>query len=405
MPTPAAGIVFQTDPDLTFTQGLARWIEPPAKPAEGAEEGAPSAFETECVDLEAKGEFQKLYAKFGAALKARFGTADVRDVENGYALFLQLLVQWELLGEKLEELGEELSSSTTERPQLRRTLLLSLYSLVQQYSFVQQRYAMLLRLLRYCMATDQLGSVFGDAESRSASMERWVKEWELSEAQTKELWGLVLDAYQSDSHATYKTTLKYVSLHETSDLAKLPELRARLLKAVATTIRSPEVFQFAELASLPIVQKLGEDKSDGALVELLKIFARGMYSDLNTWLAGAKAAGVMKAHSLDEAECRKKMRLLTMVSLAKGAKELSYAAIAKGLQVAETEVEQWVVEAIAAKLLAAKMNQITSEVLVSFCIEREFAEKQWGSLQESLVEWRDSIRGLLQVVQTARPQA
>ena len=93
------------------------------------------------------------------------------------------------------------------------------------------------------------------------------------------------------------------------------------------------------------------------------------------------------------------------MSLAKGAKELSYAAIAKGLQVAETEVEQWVVEAIAAKLLAAKMNQITSEVLVSFCIEREFAEKQWGSLQESLVEWRDSIRGLLQVVQTARPQA
>ena len=47
----------------------------------------------------------------------------------------------------------------------------------------------------------------------------------------------------------------------------------------------------------------------------------------------------------------------------------------------------------------------SSEVLVSFCIEREFSEKQWGSLQESLVDWRDSIRGLLQVVQTARPQA
>jgi hypothetical protein len=62
-------------------------------------------------------------------------------------------------------------------------------------------------------------------------------------------------------------------------------------------------------------------------------------------------------------------------------------------------------QAISAGLLIAKMNQVSSEVLVSFCIEREFSEKQWGSLQESLVDWRDSIRGLLQVVQTARPQA
>ena len=69
------------------------------------------------------------------------------------------------------------------------------------------------------------------------------------------------------------------------------------------------------------------------------------------------------------------------------------------------EVESWVMQAISAGLLMAKMNQLTSEVLVSFCTEREFCEKQWGSLQESLVDWRDSIRGLLQVVQTARPQA
>ena len=69
------------------------------------------------------------------------------------------------------------------------------------------------------------------------------------------------------------------------------------------------------------------------------------------------------------------------------------------------EVESWVMEAISAGLLIAKMNQVSSQVLISFCIEREFAEKQCGSLRESLVDWRDSIRSLLQVVQTARPQA
>jgi len=99
------------------------------------------------------------------------------------------------------------------------------------------------------------------------------------------------------------------------------------------------------------------------------------------------------------------MRLLTLVSLAKGSKELSYDKIATGLQVTAGEVETWVMKAISAGLLIAKINQVSSQVLISFCIEREFAEKQCGSLRESLVDWRDSIRSLLQVVQTARPQA
>ena len=97
MPTVAAGVVFQTDPDLSFVMGLARWIEPSAAAADGAEE-ALSAFETECLALEAKGDFQQLYSRFSTALKDRFATADERDVENAYALFMQLLVQWELLG-------------------------------------------------------------------------------------------------------------------------------------------------------------------------------------------------------------------------------------------------------------------------------------------------------------------
>ena len=61
-------ITFQTDPDVTFVAGLARWIDPPPAPAAPAEEGAeapapaPTAFEKECVALEEGLEFQKLYA-------------------------------------------------------------------------------------------------------------------------------------------------------------------------------------------------------------------------------------------------------------------------------------------------------------------------------------------------------
>lgn len=153
----AAGIVFPTNPDVSFVQGLARWISPPPQPepapeaaekapeAEGdaaaaaeAEQPAvePSAFETECRALETAGDFKQLSAKLGTSLRERFATEPEQEVESAYTVLLQLLINWELLPQKVLELADELSSSVEERPLLRRTLLLSLYSIVQQYSLV-----------------------------------------------------------------------------------------------------------------------------------------------------------------------------------------------------------------------------------------------------------------------------
>ena len=39
------------------------------------------------------------------------------------------------------------------------------------------------------------------------------------------------------------------------------------------------------------------------------------------------------------------------------------------------------------------------------CAERDFGTKQWERLHASLVDWRDSIHGLLDVLQKARPAA
>jgi hypothetical protein len=99
----------------------------------------------------------------------------------------------------------------------------------------------------------------------------------------------------------------------------------------------------------------------------------------------------MSEHALPEAALAVKMRLLTLVSLGHGSKELTYQEVASALQVGVAEVETWVMQAIGSGLMTAKMDQV-----------REIGKRQWEQLHSSLVEWRDSVTTLLDVLKTAR---
>ena len=419
----AAGIVFPTNPDVSFVQGLARWISPapqsesapaaeaPAADAEG--EGAaaeveqpafePSAFENECIALESSGDFKQLSAKLGTALRERFATEPEQEVESAYTVLLQLLINWELLPQKVVELADELGGSVDERPLLRRTLLLSLYSIVQQYSLVDLRYPMLLKLIKYCNATNQLNALLGSPEEQNKRVEQWIRDWELTEPQKRELWGLVLDAHAEESTTVYENALKYLSLHEGCDLKAEPEVRARLVQSVLATLRSSDLLNCDKLAQLPIVQQLKGDAEFGILSELLDVFSRQMYADYLAFFGRAEVKAFMAKHGIDHETCERKMRLLSMVSLAQANKELTYASIASALRIGKDEVEMWVLEAIRNGLVEAKMDQIRELVVVSVCLERSFGTKQWARLKTSLSEWGDSVQGLLKVVLDSRP--
>lgn len=394
-----------TESETSFTAGLARWISPPPAVAEAAE-GAPppaSALEKECVALEEKGDVRALATKLREGVAARAATAEAADVRNAYVILFELLVQWQLLSAEAEALAGELAAKPEEKPELRCTLLLSLYALVQQHGALELRFALLLRLLKFCDAIGQLGKILGAPDERVARVERWVTEWELSPAQQEELWGLVFDAHASDSRIMYDCALKYFALHDKDDVQAHAALRDRIVTALLITIRSPDLFRCDELSQLSAVQQLKDDPKLAPLHRLLHIVARETYAEYLAFSAEDAAAVFMKEHELPFEACATKMRLLTLVSLGHAAKELTYSAIAEALHVAPEEVETWVMQAIGSGLITAKMDQVRQIVVVSMCAERDFGQRQWERLHGNLVEWRDSIRSLLQVLQTARP--
>lgn len=102
-----------------------------------------------------------------------------------------------------------------------------------------------------------------------------------------------------------------------------------------------------------------------ALTNLLKILCDGSLSD---FLAFKTAnAQVFADNKLDAAELEKKVKLLTLCSLAAQASNgtISYQAISTALKIPVEEVELWVIEAISHNLIHASIDQLKSAVTIT----------------------------------------
>ena len=258
---------------------LARWLSTPTttskqEPAAASGEVVhkPSAFEAECIKLSEGGDMKPLASKLRVALLEQLASAKEPDVRNAFAVYLELLMQWQLFAEQAEGLASELESSKM-RPEVACALLHSLYSQAQQHGTLKLRFSLLLSLIKFCAKSDNLSKVLGPIDARVGRVERWVSEWELTESQQKQLWALVFDTHAEDGRILYESSLKYFALHEDADLKASPELRERIVKALLITIRSPDLVRAIPMPFLPSHRAhRGESKSFGA--HALRICAR-----------------------------------------------------------------------------------------------------------------------------------
>ena len=100
------------------------------------------------------------------------------------------------------------------------------------------------------------------------------------------------------------------------------------------------------------------------LVDLLKIIVDGALPEYLAFQTANKA--VFAQHGLDMEGLERGVKLLTLSSLAAQAadKQLTFGAIESALQIDAAEVELWVIEAIAEKLLEASIDQLHAIVTI-----------------------------------------
>jgi len=248
------------------------------------------------------------------------------------------------------------------------------------------------------------------------AIEGRIREWGINSKQTRELYKLIRDSLKASNKSieAYTWTIKYLATFESGfDQSEASNAREEAINAALDAIRLPDLYQFDTLLdSLPIKQLETDNNNNNVtpnnkiqtskLLHLLKIFVSGGYEDFAKF--NSENPDFLKSAGLDNEECSRKLRLLSLATLAAANQEVPYSVIAKSLQVPEDEVEVWVIMAIGESILEGKMDQLRKLVIVSRSLQRVFTPAQWKQLSERLNLWKGNIKVILNTLQDCKQQ-
>jgi COP9 signalosome complex subunit 7 len=157
-------------------------------------------------------------------------------------------------------------------------------------------------------------------------------------------------------------------------------------KAVEALVRQvlehSGIYVFGELLDCPNVQALSESSDGAKLLELLRIFAYGSYTDYK-----AKAA---ELGDLTEPQ-RRKLQLLTLVSAATQEKLIKFDSLASAVDIpVSRELEGLIIDAVYQGLVTGKMDQENQCFIVESCACRDCRPEDIDYIIETLESWYDA---------------
>lgn len=165
---------------------------------------------------------------------------------------------------------------------------------------------------------------------------------------------------------------------------------AAAISLIKQVIDSPNVYVFGELLDHP--NMLGLEGPQGhpqgpQHLELLRIFAFGTYSDY-------------LAHAADLPElspqAAKKLRLLTIASLATKTKTIKYSDLQAELRIDSVrELEDLIIEGSNENVLRGKLDQRSSQFEVDFAMARDIQRSDIVKIKDTLQAWCESCDGML----------
>jgi translation initiation factor 3 subunit M len=204
---------------------------------------------------------------------------------------------------------------------------------------------------------------------------------------------------------SYQYVLKALRTFDPKETKELSSREAQdlSLRALKAALLSNTHFDFHDLTSLPTIQALSD--SHPVYSELLDIFSEKDLEDYTDFLDEHDT--FLEEQDLDNSKLHRKMRLLTMATLAAStnSKEIQYKMIAKALSIPSEDVEMWVIDVIRAGLVEGKLSQQKQMFLVHRTTYRVFGEKQWREVATRLEQWKESLRSVKEVISRERQQA
>jgi len=234
------------------------------------------------------------------------------------------------------------------------------------------------------------------------SLDSWLQAWEIDSDDERKLFLTISSAAEQaeETDDAYFYLLKALRSFE-SDEVESAEAKELSVRAVKMALNQPRHFDFQDLTVIDSVQALR--KSESPLFDLLEIFTSQGLEEYNDF-KDEHGDWLEQQDDMDKATLNRKMRLLTLASLAAQAQNrtLPYDRIRAALQISEDDIELWVIDVIRAGLVEGKLSQLNRTLLIHRSTYRVFGEKQWAEVQVRLDNWRNSLENVLAVVRQER---
>ncbi|KAI8867600.1 hypothetical protein GQ42DRAFT_138363 [Ramicandelaber brevisporus] len=251
--------------------------------------------------------------------------------------------------------------------------------------------------------------------SELRNVESWLAQWNATKEQKASLYLLIADQLQAAVAASASSAVisgvsvdlahSYLVKASAADSSNV-EITKR---AIRNLIAEPSLFDIDELLQLESVVSL----KGSPIYELLTVFATGDVAAFRSVVATNPTvfSELGLTSQSDEENALAKIRMLSLASLATAGDAtavrapLQYSSIASALQVEESDVEMWVIEAIAAGVIQARIDQLSHTVNISRATIRTFTAGHWDNIGERLNAWKKSLSELLSVLDNAKSTA
>ncbi|KAF2196305.1 eukaryotic translation initiation factor 3 subunit M [Delitschia confertaspora ATCC 74209] len=358
-----------------------------------------SNIQAECAQLlqeNKKDEVLKRLVMGGQALNQ----APEKEFIAAYNLLIHLARQSPNLAMFLPKICGHLTAPVSSSPAngsgLALSVLSTIFNTISPTS--ELRYHVLLAILRVIRASTN----FETLRPQLKQLDAWLEAWDVEEEDARKLYLAISDLAADVGEDEHAYTYLIRALRTIpSDEASSDEARQLSLRALKSALTHPAHYDFQDLTDLDSVQALRN--SEPIYFQLLEIFTSDSLDDFNDF--NDEHEGWIETSGLDGSALSRKIRLLTLASLAASSgqtRSLPYAQIAKALQIPSEDVEMWVIDVIRAGLVEGKLSQLNQTFLIHRSTYRVFGENQWREVASRLDMWRNSLTGVLNVIQSEK---
>ncbi|KAK3593943.1 hypothetical protein CHS0354_011554 [Potamilus streckersoni] len=235
-------------------------------------------------------------------------------------------------------------------------------------------------LLRVAKEADLTQMVVSDLDQ----IKKWIAQWDIGALKIQNTYRMLHDSLV-EANMSEQATKVMIELLGTYTEENASQARDDAHRCIVTCLRDPNTFLLDHLLSLKPVKFLeGESIHD-----LLTIFVSGKLSEYQQFYKSNK--DFIASLGLSHEENLRKMRLLTFMQLAENKKEIDYTTIQREMDIAEDQVEDFIIDVLRTKTVQAKIDQMQKKVLISSTTHRTFGRQQWQLLHQYLVKWQTNL--------------